>query len=246
LALPEARPAEREQIDMAVFAAALDFVRIALRLSGSRGANHHAARALLQRASAAAAVGRGDGGAGSGAAGTVGVEPWRKAYAAVGLSPELVPPHEALAAWARHRGGVPSRGAIADVVHAFSLRMRLPAAAYDLRPVVGALWLRPARGIESGQLIGEDRPESVPAGELILADDANQVLARDWHGRQGVAFQAVGDVSEALVHVDVLAPGSGEVERLAAELAGLLGAYARCEVETRILAHDRPRVRWTT
>ena len=223
----------RERIDMAVFGPVPEFVRLSIRLrladpGPARGTG--AAAALLARVRPAVRP--------------AALAGWREAYAAVGLGPDVVPPPEALGAWAATPGGVPSTGRLADVVNAFALQHGVPAAAYDLGPRSGDLWLRPARGIEHFVPMGGGPPEVPPLGELVLVDSADRVLARDWHGAASRPF-LVGPASrDVLVHLDLLTPAAPEPSRLADAFTRLALGFLDGHADTRTLSRTQPMVAW--
>ena len=223
---------------MAFFAVAPGFVRASIRLRDiDAGRAAAQARGLLRKAVAGS--------------GTTATAAWHAVYAAIGLPEGTVAPQEALAAWAESPGGVPSQGPLADLVHATSLRLALPAAAYDLSAVSGDLWLRPARGVELFQGLpgpsgASARPESVPINEPILADGSDRCLARAWHGTQAVDTMTTPATCEALVHVDAL---DGDAERMEVEakaLARLLQGFLGGSAEPRLLHRAAPVADWRT
>ena len=226
----------RERIDMAVFGAVPAFVRASVRLSGlapDRGA--HAARALVQRAGLAALPAEDD----------ARLAAWREAYASVGLGPDVIPPPAALADWAVTPGGVPSQGALRDLVHAFSLRHVVPIAAYDLAAIAGDLWLCPSRGCEHFVGMGEDGPTSPELNELILVDSRAEVLARHWHGRQGRLTAACPGTRDALVHLDFLTPLADRSDELTGAFVRLATGFVGGTAEVRWLRWETPQVDWT-
>lgn len=227
----------RERIDMAVFAAAPDYVRLSVRLAIHPTPEQAAmARAYLREMSAMALVNR--------VPGDPRMAAWRAAYAAIGLGPETLPPPEALLAWADQPDGVPSQGALRDCVHGFMLCHRLPAAAYDLSAVSGDLWLRPSRGCEHYQGLGDDRPSIPPINELILADTSEQVLARHWHGAQGAATAGRPSTTDALVHIDLLPPDAADAARFAAAFQDLAETLLGARGDLRILSWEQAMVGW--
>lgn len=225
----------REKIDMGVLSLAPDFERISILVTdidAARGAR--AAAALLARA----------------AAGTAGVpaDPhvaaWRAAYAAAGLAPGVATPVEALAAWAARAAGVPSQGTVRDIVHAFSLQHRVPAAAYAAGHVQGDLWLRPSRGCEHFLGFGDAAPSAPALNEVILADTGDEVLARHWHGRQGRFTAADATTREVLVHLDLLPPRAADADALADTFVRLITGFTGGRADVRRLAWDTPQAAW--
>lgn len=227
----------RERIDMAVFAVAPGFVRLSLRLAlDPAAALPEAARDYL--------LGMADLAAQSPQAPDPRMAAWREAYQELGLGPDALPPPEALMAWTRSPGGVPSQGALRDLVHGFMLCHRLPVAAYDLGAVQGDLWLRPSRGSEQFLGLGEQRPETPPINELILADSGEQVLARHWHGAQGAPTAAHAATRLALVHIDLLPPAAGDAARFGAAFQALAADFLGQAGELRLLSMEAAQVGW--
>jgi DNA/RNA-binding domain of Phe-tRNA-synthetase-like protein len=222
-----------ERIDTAVFALVPEFGRASIRVAAAGAPAATTVRAFLQGAGRRAA---------RAGAETQGALSWRGAYERVGLDAATVPPHEALAAWARTPDGVPSMDVVTDLAHAFSLVHGLPAAAYDASAARGGLWLRPARGHEVFVATG-GAAESPPINELILVDGDDRVLARRWHGSSGWDFAPGGGTAQ--VHLDVLA---ADPEGTAARMAALFSKLARAclggTVSAQVLWAGRPAVRW--
>jgi len=230
-------PARHERIDMAVFGPLPGFARAAVRLRGidaTRGAAP--AAALCRRAAAAAAAAPPPTGA-----------LWAAAYEVVGLPADTLPPHVALDAWARAPGGVPTQGPLLDLVHATALRHGVPAAAYDLAAVTGDLWLRPARGVELFAPPGA-APDAAPINELILADGADRVMARAWHGAQSADTRVGPGATEVLVHFDLLAEGeeapAEAAAALAASFAQLATGFVGGAADVRVLTRAAPQAAW--
>jgi DNA/RNA-binding domain of Phe-tRNA-synthetase-like protein len=221
---------------MAVFGVAPAFVRASLVVVGAqpeRAAGQ--AAAFLARASAAARDGADR------------PEPWAgwcPVYEALGFPPDVVCPPAALAAWAATPAGVPSLGAVLDLAHAFCLQHGTPVAAYDLAAAVGDLWLRPSRGIEEYLAPGAAAPATPALAEVVLADSADRVLARHWHGSPGRPFVPALDTRTVLVHVDLLPPLAAQAADLAGALARLLTGFLGGAVAIHWLDRDRPWAEW--
>lgn len=224
-----------ERVDMALFGTLPGLIRISILVEDLRPDPPSAAAAALL-----AAMGRRAGADGSWPAK---MAPWQGAYADLGLESSLPPPN-VLAAWAAAPSGVPSLGALADVVNAFSLQHGVPTAAYDVGAVEGGLWLRPSRGCEIFWGLSDTHPISPPINEFILVDSADRVLARRWHGEQGRDWVVSATTGVALVHLDLLPPLSAASEELAAQLARLVLAYAADSVRVQRLDWDHPQVTW--
>ncbi len=100
--------------------------------------------------------------------------PWayRVFYRHIGLDPdEQPPPVEALALERMKRGGFPSRNLLDDALTIAIMESRVPLRAFDADRLEGRLGIRPAA--EGEDL--EGRPGALPAGTLVIADEARPV-----------------------------------------------------------------------
>lgn len=234
-----------ERIDSAVFGPVPAFVRLSIRLhlrdAGAAGCAE-AARAMLAATSAAAA---------DAAPFAAAMAAWRAAYTDVGLPASTVPPPEALRAWARAPGGVPSQGAVPDVLNALSLQLGVPTAGYAVEGIGGDLWLRPSRGCETHLPLGGEaaRPATVPINELILADSADFAVARAWHGAPGAQAFVGPACRDVLVHVDLLPPAAAAAADPAATASEVLGVFGRLFgfgglASWHVLSRAAPAAQW--
>lgn len=219
-----------ERVDSAVFALVPEFARASIDIVVT-GSTSPSLGAYATRV--AARTGR-----------PVQDERWRDAYRRMGLPDDVLPPHEALAAWAHSTGQLPSQGPALDLVNAFSLVAGAPAAAYAVDGVSGGLWLRPARGHEQHESLAGEWT-APPLGELILADGVDQVLARHWHGAQGRSFVPDAAARRVRIHVDVLATSPvDEAVRLGGELARLAEAMLAGTASVQILHARAALIHW--
>jgi DNA/RNA-binding domain of Phe-tRNA-synthetase-like protein len=223
-------------MDMALFAVAPELVRVSLSLTDLDAARAAAAAAALLARAGAASRGR--------VPEDARLAAWPPVYGALGFPADVVSPPAALLAWAATPAGVPSQGPVLDVVNAFSLQHLVPVAAYDLAAAVGDLWLRPSRGIEVYMPLGGGGPATPELGELVLADSADQVLARHWHGAPGRLFVPTAAARSLLVHLDLLAPLAERAAELGEALAGLLTGFLGGVVTAQHLVRSRAWVEW--
>ncbi len=223
---------------MAVFGVAPDYVRVSLRLVGADLAASTAQAAALLARTAAQRTRL--------AAHDPRLAAWREPYLALGVSPATPPPPAVLAAWAATPGSVPTQGALADLVNAFALQHVVPVMCHDLAAATGDLWLRPSRGLELYLPVGGGAAEAPPMGELILADSADKVLARHWHGAQGRPFLVTTAARLVHIHLDLLPPQSVEAEPLTAALSKLLTGFLGGGVEAQFLTRARPQATWAS
>jgi DNA/RNA-binding domain of Phe-tRNA-synthetase-like protein len=226
-----------ERVDGAVFALVPEFARASIDLvvtspSASPALGAYAAR-VARRAADAEGAGRSP------------PDPeWRDAYHRLGLPDDLTPPHEALAAWARANGRLPSQGPILDLVNAYSLVARTPAAAYAVDDAAGGLWLRPARGHEQHESVAGEW-SSPPVGELVLADGGDRVLARHWHGSQGRSFVPGPAARRVRIHIDVLGVAPHDAAtRAGTEFARLAEAMLSATAAVQVVDVARAVIAW--
>jgi DNA/RNA-binding domain of Phe-tRNA-synthetase-like protein len=227
----------REKIDMAVFGARPGFIRRSFRILLPEAPEPEAAAAALSAASERASKALRDDDAR--------LLAWRDVYRDIGLSEATVSPAEILLAWARHPGGVPSQGALRDMVNAFMLDHALPAAAYDLESFQGDLWLRPSRGCEIYLAPGEQRPETPEINELILVDSSDLVLARDWHGRLAGTAAAGASTQQVLVHLDLLDMQEADEDSLVEDFESRTRRLLGASTESRRLSWETPEAQWS-
>ena len=227
----------REKVDTALFGFNPGYLRWSIRLSlpGAARADGASAAAYLAAASAGATA--------SAAASEDHNAAWRGAYAAFGMQ-DATPPPEALLAWALRPGGLPSQGALRDLIHGFTLAQGTPLAAYSLRAIEGDLWLRPSRGSERFTGLGDARPKAPTLGEIILADSAELVLARHWHGAQGLETVAGPEAAEVQIHLDLLPPAASAAEALLEAFLSLARELLGATGEPRLLCRETPEIAW--
>jgi DNA/RNA-binding domain of Phe-tRNA-synthetase-like protein len=89
-----------------------------------------------------------------------------------------------------------------DIANLVSIRSALPVAVFDRRAMVGGTTVRFARGDERWADLGASATERPESGEVIFADEADQVSARRWCWRQSAASATRGDTTEILVTVE--------------------------------------------
>ncbi|MCB0215710.1 MAG: hypothetical protein KDH92_03665 [Chloroflexi bacterium] len=229
----------REKVDTALFGFNPGYLRhsIRLRLPGPARADGAAASAYLAAASAGVAL--------SAETHRDHLAAWRAAYAAFGMR-DATPPPEALLAWAIRPGGLPSQGALRDLIHGFTLAHGVPLAAYALTAIEGDLWLRPSRGSERFTGLGDRRPSAPSLGEIILSDTAELVLARHWHGAQAVETVAGPEASEVLVHLDLLPPAADAADGLLQAFLDLAERLLGASGEHQLLHRAKPEIAWPT
>ena len=102
--------------------------------------------------------------------------PWayRVFFRHIGLDPDVHrTPVEALALERLKRGGFPSRSTLDDALTIAVMETGVPVWALDADRVEGEIGLRPA---QRGEQLGEgEYADDVPAGRLVVADDAGPI-----------------------------------------------------------------------
>lgn len=140
-------------------------------------------------------------------------------------------------------GAVPACGSdhpVAKLSSCFAAEAGLRGGAFDLDQIEGTLEVRLATGQERFEAV--DRRLSRPCpGEVIFADGAGWVHARDWGRLRSPRSVLSGQSRTALVVVQGLRPGAGSAVRAVLDrLAGPLRA-AGGAVETLDLGLAPPR-----
>ncbi|MBD0840571.1 MULTISPECIES: B3/4 domain-containing protein [unclassified Streptomyces] len=154
---------------------------------------------------------------------------WRATYTAFGSKPSRTRNSaEALAKRALTEAGLPRINLLVDLYNAVSVAHLIPVGGEDLDRIQGGMRLVRAAGDEDFVTVagGEETVEHPDAGEVVWCDDAG-VTCRRWNWRQGPRTRLTEDSVSALFLLESLAPTPvGEVEKAAAELAGLLEEFS--------------------
>ena len=168
---------------------------------------------------------------------------WRGVFREFGVNPtKYRSAAEALLRRLTKQGELPSINALVDLANLVSIRYALPVAVFDQRGVSGGTTVRLAHGGEAWHDLGASRTEHPEPGEVIFADDDEQVSARRWCWRQSRASAAGEDTTEILVTVEGHhAAAADDVDRATRDLEALLGHYAApATVRSDILDASHP------
>ena len=140
---------------------------------------------------------------------------WREAYRRFGAKPsEHRSSIEAMVRRVVQPGSLPSINPLVDIGNIVSLRHLLPAGVHPWGPTPVSLALRPSRPSDMF-LPPDDKPaESIPVGEIVLAD-GDTVLTRRWTWRQARGTQTHGDATRVFFNLDGLPPTSAHEVRAA-------------------------------
>ncbi|MGW2486313.1 B3/B4 domain-containing protein [Streptomyces sp. NPDC001606] len=161
------------------------------------------------------------------------IEAWHTAYRSFGTNPRRIRPSvDALGRRLAKRGTLPRINPAVDSYNAVSVRHGLPAGAFDLDQVTGAVEIRPADGTETFTPLGEpDTVETPKPGEIIYIDTTD-VLTRHWNHRDAHRTRVTEDSTRvAFVLETVAAARDGHLLKTAADdLLTLLQPH--CETST--------------
>ncbi|MGD8485523.1 MAG: phenylalanine--tRNA ligase beta subunit-related protein [Chloroflexota bacterium] len=153
---------------------------------------------------------------------------WRSVFRGFGVNPtKYRSAAEALLRRLTKQGQIPPINTLVDLANLVSVRYALPVAVFDQRAMIGGTTVRLAHGGEAWADLGSSEAEHPEPGEVIFADDDEQVSARRWCWRQSRASAAQADTSEVLITVEghhQAAPD--DVDRALRDLEALLGRYA--------------------
>ncbi|MFE5034440.1 B3/4 domain-containing protein [Streptomyces sp. NPDC056683] len=157
------------------------------------------------------------------------IEAWHTAYRSFGTNPRRIRPSvDALGRRLAKKGGLPRINPAVDSYNAVSVRHGLPAGAFDLDHVTGAVDIRHADGTESFTPLGEpDIIEHPKPGEVIYADTTG-VLTRHWNHRDAHRTRVTEDSTHVAFVLETLHAGrDGALLKIAAdELQDLLAPHA--------------------
>ncbi len=153
---------------------------------------------------------------------------WRGVFRDFGVNPtKYRSAAEALLRRLTKQGEIPSISTLVDLANLVSIRYALPVAVFDQAGVAGGTSVRLAYGGETWRDLGSSEAEHPEPGEVIFADEEEQVSARRWCWRQSRASAATEDTTEILVTIEghhEAAPD--DVDRALRDLEALLGSYA--------------------
>jgi DNA/RNA-binding domain of Phe-tRNA-synthetase-like protein len=170
------------------------------------------------------------------------VQAWRRAFSQMGLKPtQYRSAAEALLRRFRKENDLPRLHPLVDLCNAVSLAYALPVAVIDLDQVAGYIEVRYANGNEqylafSGEI---EQPE---AGEVIFADEQQQVHARRWTFRQSKRSTVSAATRRTLIVSEGLhANAASDVANLLATLRTELRAVGFSPSQQAILSSAAPR-----
>ncbi|MFI8823510.1 B3/4 domain-containing protein [Streptomyces sp. NPDC053431] len=156
------------------------------------------------------------------------IEAWHAAYRSFGTNPRRIRPSvDALGRRFTKKGTLPRINPAVDSYNSVSVRHGLPAGAFDLDRVTGAVDIRPADGSEEFTPLGEPGTVENPRpGEIVYAD-ADIVLTRHWNHRDAHQTCVTEDSTHVTFVLETLhATRDGNLLKTAAgELQDLLAPH---------------------
>ncbi|WP_108933529.1 B3/B4 domain-containing protein [Streptomyces ardesiacus] len=171
------------------------------------------------------------------------IEAWHSAYRSFGTNPRRVRPSvDALGRRLAKKGTLPRINPAVDSYNSVSVRHGLPAGAFDLDHVTGAVDIRHADGTETFTPLGEPGTVEHPrAGEIVYTDAAG-VLTRHWNHRDAHRTRVTEDSAHVAFVLETLraAFDAHLVETAAGELRDLLIPHAD-RTEVHLLTPERPQ-----
>lgn len=170
-----------------------------------------------------------------------GVKACRDAFQSLGMNPnKFMCSIEALAKRVQKGGQLPHINPIVDLGNAFSLHYLLPMGAHDIDRLEDGIQVRFSQPEDHFLPMGEERPEAMPAGELVYVS-GHTVKTRRWIWRQSDDGKITGQTSRVFFPIDAFR-GVNEDQALQArdELAALLRETFDCEVVTGFVDRDHP------
>lgn len=172
------------------------------------------------------------------------IQAWRRAFARMRLKPtQYRSASEALLRRLRKEGSLPPLHPLVDLCNAVSVAQAIPIAVFDLDHVAGALQVRHATGDED-YLAFSGEHERPDAGEVIFADERNQVHARRWCNRQSALSAIRPATARVLIVAEAMHAGAAhDVADLMAVLGRELPALWGAPVRSQVLTRDAPEFR---
>lgn len=168
---------------------------------------------------------------------------WRRAFRAFGVDPtQYRSAAEGLIRRLTKQGELPRIGTLVDLANLVSIRHALPVAVFDVEAIGGGILVRFARGDERWSDLGSSTTERPEPGEVIFADDADEVVARRWCWRQSAGSAAREGTTDILVTVEGHHEGAtADVTGALYELEELLRTHAGAQAMRRaVLSAEEP------
>jgi DNA/RNA-binding domain of Phe-tRNA-synthetase-like protein len=170
------------------------------------------------------------------------IRAWRRAFTRMGLKPtQYRSASEALLRRLRKEGTLPRLHPLVDVCNAASAAFAIPVAVFDLAQVTGGLEVRYATGDESYLTFSGETEHPAP-GEVIFADEAQQVHARRWTNRQSGRSAVQPGTATVLIVAEAMHDSApSDVPELIAAIADGVTALWSAAPRTAVLSPAAPR-----
>ncbi|MEU3734023.1 phenylalanine--tRNA ligase beta subunit-related protein [Streptomyces sp. NPDC033538] len=172
------------------------------------------------------------------------IEAWHTAYRAFGTNPRRIRPSvDALGRRMAKKGSLPRINPAVDTYNAVSVHHGLPAGAFDLDHVTGAVDIKYADGTEEFTPLGEPGTTENPKPGEVVYTDATGVLTRHWNHRDAHRTRVTEDSTRVAFVLETLrATRDGHLLKTAAEeLTGLLSPHST-RTRTYHLSPEQPEV----
>ena len=172
------------------------------------------------------------------------IEGWHTAYRSFGTNPRRIRPSvDALGRRMAKKGTLPRINPAVDSYNAVSVHHGLPAGAFDLDHVTGAVEIRYADGTEEFTPLGEPGTTENPKPGEIIYTDTTSVLTRHWNHRDAHRTRVTEDSTRVAFVLETLhATRDGHLLKIAAEeLHGLLMFHAE-QTRVHYLSPEQPEV----
>ena len=166
---------------------------------------------------------------------------WRQVYSRFGVKPNRYPcAAESLIRRVVETGTLPRISALVDLCNAASLRYGIPVAPFDLIQVSGDCIVRFAAGTERFLPINAEASDTIPAGEVIYADQTPDVLSRRWNWRQSDKGKISFETTNLLLTTEAVhESGRESVVGVLNELSERIPEFVGGSLRSAILDNER-------
>jgi len=169
---------------------------------------------------------------------------WRGAFRAFSVDPtKYRSAAEALLRRLTKKGDIPIINSLVDICNLVSIRYAIPVAAFDARPITGAVTVLFAQGVESFIAHDSPEPEHPEPGEVIFIDEAGLVIARRWCWKQSVESTARIDTTTAILTLEAQhEKGRDDIQKALDDLLGLLQKFIGGSFTSGIIGLECPTI----
>lgn len=170
---------------------------------------------------------------------------YRESFKKLGFNPnKFLSSVEALVSRVVKGGELPEINDVVNLVNAVSLKHTLPMGAHDLDSMTGDIMVRFSRENEQFIPFGQTEPETVPAGELVYADES-QIRTRRWIWRQNERGKITAETKNIFFPIDGFSDCNlDSVLRAQKELAGYLERFWGVRPEQFFLDKSNYSAEW--